>query len=463
MRRPAPPRARPPRRAEPPRPSGRRHLEEEPPTEVIDSPPPPPPRPRSRRAEPEPEPVPEDDYYDDLLEDEYYDDEYYDDEYEDEPPPRKRRRGRRVLGWVAALAVIGLLAAGAFYGAQEFLGFGYDDYEGSGEADIVVQVAEGNSTNAIGAKLQEAGVVASAKAFVEASEDDDRVRSVQPGYYVLKTKMSGASAVARLVDPAARKGVLQIRGGTQLDDIIQPDKKVTDGVYALLSKASCADLNGQSTCVPPDALRQAAGTADLTAFGVPPWAAEQAAKAEPARRIEGLVAPGVYDVKPGWNAQELLGAVLKESATRLQATGLPKAADGTGRTPYQILTIASIIEREGVKTDFGKVSRVIFNRLGKDMKLEMDSTINYVLHRPVVTTTPEDRAKAGPYNTYLNKGLPPTPISAPSEEAVEAALKPAEGEWLFFVKCEKNGLSCFAVTNDEHEQNKRDARARGAY
>jgi UPF0755 protein len=435
------------------------------------------------------EPYAEDQYHDDeFFEDEYYD-EFYEDEFEEEyddffdeeederaapeyfaderPPrrrgggkPRKKRRRRRAFGWVAALAVIGLIAGGAWYGIDAI--FGYEDFDGDGDGDVLVQVSDGDSTNAIAAKLTNAGVVASPKAFVKAAEDNTKVRSVQPGYYQLKSKMSGTSAVSRLIEPAARVGLMQLRAGTQLDDIKQPDGNATDGVFTQLMKASCTTLNGRSTCVSVDDLRKAADTADLGSLGVPSWAVADATKADKGHRVEGLVAPGLYDVMPGWNANQLLGSVLRTSATRLQAAGMPVTGAG-GQTPYQVLVIASLIEREGVQQDFDKVSRVIYNRLGRNMRLGLDSTVNYLLDKPVVTTRDEDRNRPGPYNTYLNNGLPPTPISSPSQDAIAAAEKPADGQWLFFVKCEKNGLSCFAVTDQEHQQNIRDARARGAF
>ncbi len=427
-----------------------------------------------------------DEEYDDLLDEEIVDDRYgdpddfgdYDDEdgfyderaepeyIDDERPDRRERRprrGKRFLGWIAALAVIVLLGVGAFYGAREVLGFGYDDYEGAGERDVLLEIEEGDSTRAIGDKLAELDVVASAKAFVAASEEDNRILSIQPGYYVMKTKSSGENAVNRLVQPDTRVGELQLRAGTQLDDITQPDGTVTDGVYSLLSKASCTDLNGESTCVPAEELRQVAGTADLAELGVPEWAAGDAAAAPEGRRLEGLIAPGVYHVRPGWDARTLLTEVLQKSALRLQAAGLPDVAGDSGYSPYEILVIASVIEREGVKTDFEKVSRVIYNRMDEGMRLEMDSTVNYVLDRPAVRTTPEDRARAGAYNTYQNTGLPPTPISAPSNEAITAATQPADGDWVFFVKCEENGLSCFSSTLEEHQRNVADAQARGVF
>jgi UPF0755 protein len=97
------------------------------------------------------------------------------------------------------------------------------------------------------------------------------------------------------------------------------------------------------------------------------------------------------------------------------------------------------------------------------MKLEYDSTVNYVLDRPAIRTKPEDRARAGAYNTYANVGLTPGPISAPSKEAVNAALKPAAGAWLFFVRCQKDGTSCFAETVQQHQQNVKLAQDNDAY
>jgi UPF0755 protein len=106
---------------------------------------------------------------------------------------------------------------------------------------------------------------------------------------------------------------------------------------------------------------------------------------------------------------------------------------------------------------------VIYNRLAQGIPMGDDSTINYVLDQPLIRTSDENRAKPGPYNTYLNTGLTPTPISSPSPEAIAAAQKPADGPWLFFVKCDKDGNSCFAVTQAEQDANADKARAAGAY
>ncbi|GAA4526849.1 endolytic transglycosylase MltG [Amycolatopsis samaneae] len=456
--------AEPPPRVPPEPPRRPRPVRDERPTDIIpfvpDEPEPP-----KRDSRPEPGEAPaEDEFFDEYgYDDEYdqeYEDEYEDGEYEDEEPEPKKRRGKRAFGWIAALAVLVALAGGAWYGYQAL--FGYEDFEGSGTGDVLVQVEDGDSTSAIGARLADAGVVASGRAFVKAGKDNQALAKIQHGYYVLKQRMSGASAVDQIVSPQARVGELELKPYTQFDDITQPDGKVTPGVFSLLSKASCANLNGKSTCISTDELRKTVENADLKALGVPDWAVAPASKAEHKdKRLEGLIAPGVYDVKPGSPALDIVTKLVKDSATAIAGAGLTAQHAGPGKTPYETLIIASIIEREAITSDFGKISRVIYNRLDKGMKLEMDSTINYPLDKPTLWTSDADRAKPGPYNSYLNTGLPPTPIAVSSKDAIQAALNPPPGDWLFFVKCEKNGQSCFAVTYEDHKKNKHDADARG--
>lgn len=395
--------------------------------------------------------------------DEREDSEYVDEEDEEEPDTQREGRVRRLLKWAAVLAVLVGLSAAAFFGARELLGFGYEDYEGPGEDDVILHVEEGDVTSVIAAKLAELDVVASPEAFVKAGEDDERVLGIQPGYYQLKTKMSGEAAVRALVAEDARVGHLQIRAGTKLFDVIQPDESVTPGVFTLLEQASCARLNGEDTCVSAEELRKTADSVDLTELGVPEWAAEHAQDAPKGRKLEGLIAPGVYDIRPGGDAEEVLSQVLTASATRLEAAGLPDAAEQTPYTPYEILVIASIVELEGVEADFPNVSSVIYNRVEDGMRLQMDSTVNYPSKRPLLTTTEQDRLKVTPWNTYAMAGLPQTPIGAPSPQAIEAALNPADNEYRYFVKCEKDGRSCFNEEYEDHQADQKDARARGVY
>jgi len=376
--------------------------------------------------------------------------------------PRRRRRGP--LFWVIVVVVIGLIAGGAYYGVTEVLGFGsYDDYPGDGESDVVVEVKAGQGTSAIAATLADKQVVASARAFTNAGDDDTRIKSIQPGFYELKTKMSGKAAVALITEKKSRVGQLQIKPGTQLDDITQPDKKVTPGIWTLISDAGTVTLNGKKVGPTPDDLRKVVETTEPAQLGVPAWALADVAKAEPRRRLEGLITAGVYDVLPGQSAADLLKTVIGYSASQLDGMGMPKLAESTGFRPYEVLIMGSLIQREGIINDFKKISRVIYVRLAEKIPLGFDSTINYVLDQPVLKTNGADRNTPGPYNTYKNTGLTPTPISAPSKDALAAVADPAPGDLRFFVKCQKDGTSCFAATQKEHDANVTKARADGIF
>lgn len=382
--------------------------------------------------------------------------------FHDDSTTRRRRRG--VVTWTVVVVVLAVVGVVVWFGLREIAGIGgYADYSGDGQTDVLFQVQSGQAIRDIAANLQKSGVVASAKAFTVAGEDEEDLQSVRPGYYVMRTKMSGRTAVARMLAPSSKVGELQIRPGSRMDDITQPNGATTPGILSRLAKASCAELNGMSTCVSVDTLRSAARTADLTSLGVPRWAIPDVQKADPAHRLEGLIAPDVYQVKPGDNAEKLLNTVITASAIRLQADGMPDLAKNTGFTPYQLLTIASLAESEAITSDFGKVARVTYNRLAANQKLEYDSTINYVLDRPEIRTQESDRANPGPYNTYLQNGLPPTPIASASVDALNAAANPIPGNWLYFVKCKSTGQSCFAATEQEHQQNVQQAQAEHVY
>ncbi len=375
---------------------------------------------------------------------------------------RERRRRRVVLGTVLALLVLAI--GGVLFGVRELQAWrAVPDFVGTGGAETVVQVEGGQSLTTIGATLVRRNVVASVRAFALAAEADTRARAVQPGFYQLRERMSGSAAVARLQEPAARVGHLEIRGGQQLDDVELPNGTTVPGLLTDISRASCAVVAGASTCVRPEDLRTAMGQTDLNQLAVPSWALDPMSRVEPRRRLEGLLVPGNYDVRPGSSAVELLRQVVSTSGSRLLAGGFPASAVGTGYSAYDVMVIASVIEREAIAPDFSRVSRVIYNRLAAGMPLQMDSTINYPLDRQEASTSDADRARPGAYNTYINGGLPVSPIGSPSEAAIAAALNPEPGTWRYFVKCQKDGASCFSVTREEHEAAVRDAAARGVF
>lgn len=380
-----------------------------------------------------------------------------------DPERFRRRKRRRVVTAVAALFVTLLVGVGVLYGASQIMQIGsYEDYDGDGTGDVVIEIKQGDTVSAIGRTLAEQDVVASTKAFTKAAEENRHITSIQPGYYLMRGKMSGDAAVAHILSAEAKVGRVDIRAGMRLEDQLAPNGGHTPGILTQLAEATCAGAN--PTCTTPEEMHRVAATADLAALGVPQWAIADASKAEPKRRLEGLIMPGLYDVKPGETAENVLRDVVTRSAAALEVAGLPKTAEGTRYSPYELLIIASLVQSEAITKDFPQVSRVIQNRLTPPaMHLGLDSTINYPLDKPTLLTRPEDRDRPGPYNTYQNYRLPPTPISTVSKEALQAAEKPADGKWKYFVKCYPDGTSCFAETPQQHDAYIREAQARGAF
>ncbi len=373
--------------------------------------------------------------------------------------PRRRRRGPLLLVLVVLVAAIG---AGGYLGYKKM--FGVPDFEGDGNGDVIVRIKQGDLISAMGTELARQGVVQSAKAFTTAAAlDDAKARSLQPGYYRLRLGMSGQKAVELLLDPTSRVGQLEIKGGVQLDDTRLPDGKVAPGVLSMISKATCVDINGSDTCITPEQLRATMMSTPPSQLGVPGWAVAEVGKAEPKRRLEGWLAPGRYDVRPGSSPVEVLRTLVSASAAQYESLGLLTTAEKSKYSAYQLLVIASLVEREGLTPDFNKISRVIYNRLKDRVRLGLDSTVNYPLDLQEVRTSTEDRNRPGPYNSYLNYGLPPTPIGAPGREAIQSALNPEDGPWMFFVRCHKDGTSCFATSLPEHQKNVKEALAAGAF
>jgi UPF0755 protein len=179
--------------------------------------------------------------------------------------------------------------------------------------------------------------------------------------------------------------------------------------------------------------------------------------------LEGLIGAGTYIVNPGETDRQLLTAMVARFDTEAQHAGLTAAAAAAlGQSAYEIATVASVVEKEGyIVKNMGKVSRVIYNRLANDQALQMDSTVLYSLGQDGGPVTPADLQLNTPYNTYLHKGLPPTPICTPSQTALDAALNPTPGSWRYFTLVSKDGTMAFVDTYAEQLANERLAQSRG--
>jgi UPF0755 protein len=366
---------------------------------------------------------------------------------------RKRRMGR---GFVLAMLIVVVIGA-VFLGSKLWhtMSGGGTDFSGDGVNDVVIQIHDGDSTTAIGKSLQERNVVATVAAFVGAAEGNAAISSIQPGFYKVRTEIPASNAVARLADPQNRVGKLVIPEGRQLDDIQDvKTNAVTDGILSLISQATCVNLDGDRHCVSVDDLKKSAGSAAPSALSVPDWAMNAvAALGNDHRRLEGLIAPGTWNIDPSAPPHGILATLIGASATQYAQGGLLDTAKAMNMSPYQILTVGSLVQRESKPDDFAKVARVIYNRLAENRTLEFDSTVNYPLDRIEVATTDADRGQHTLWNTYVRPGLPATPICSPGQPALAAAEQPAPGDWLYFVTVDLQGTTLFTRDYDQHLAN----------
>jgi len=338
------------------------------------------------------------------------------------------------------------------------------DFTGEGKSDIIVQVHPGDSGSVIAQTLKDNGVIANVDNFLSAAKGNAQFAAIQPGFYKLRTEISSSAAVAKLTEPGNRVGKLVIPEGRQLDDIEAVGSgKVTDGIFTLIADASCVELNGERKCLSAQDLKAAAGDGPLASLNVPEWAASGAgAMGNSHRRLEGLIAPGTWNINPSASPQQVLATLVSESNDRYLKGGLLETAQALNLSPYQVLIVASLVQKEAQPADFAKVARVIYNRLNSDYdRLEFDSTVNYPLARQEVATTDADRHAETPWNTYAMAGLPATPICSPGDEALAAAERPEPGDWLYFVTIDMDGTTLFTSDYQEHLANIEKAQSSG--
>ncbi len=370
---------------------------------------------------------------------------------------RRQHRRRIVRRFVTGLLIVNVAGAVVFgFMVWHRLTAPLTDYTGDGKRDLVIEVHQGDSTTVIAELLQAHKVVATAGAFLQAASGDGKIASIQPGFYRIRTEISAASAVQRLTDPENRVGKVVIPEGSQLDDTSYIGTgKVIPGILSLISRATCVDLNHDKHCVQVADLRAAAGTASPEALSVPGWASQRVfAMGNDHRRIEGLIAPGTWNVDPSASAQKILATLVRFGTQSYERSGLQATAAALQMSPYDVLVVASLVQRESRSEDFAKVARVIYNRLRDDRPvLEFDSTVNYSLDRREVATTDADRARKTPWNTYVLQGLPATPICSPDGQAVSAAERPQPGDWLYFVTIDSEGTTLFTDNYQQHLTN----------
>lgn len=367
-------------------------------------------------------------------------------------PRGHRRKAKRRTGLVLTLVLV--LAAGLLVGGWIVYGKLTDtapDYEGEGTGEVLVTVESGANLSDIGDVLFENDVVKSAGAFVNATLDNPKATSIGAGTYKLRKQMSGKAALDLMLSPESRV----------VDGFTVKEGWQTFRIYKELSA---------KYDIPVEDFEDAAK--DTEDLGIDPSWYTRADDKKAAKGLEGFLYPATYELDKGMEPKDMLKQMVAKFMDVADTDGLRDLAEEKNVAPYEALIIASIIQGEGIEKDFGKISRVIWNRLDPELWdppfLNMDSTTNYWRElngekRKDNLTDEENHDPDNPYQTYGNLGLPPGPIGNPGKAALDAAFAPEDGRWLYFVKIDKEGNSAFAVTAEEHQVNVDKAIENGAY
>jgi UPF0755 protein len=352
---------------------------------------------------------------------------------------RAEKSRRRGPGCLIGLVILAVLFGGLYFGVTKGVDFvkdqieGTPDYPGPGTGEVVFEVQKGDSSATIARNLKDKDIVKSVEAFVNAANANPESKSIQVGSYQMQLQMKAEDALELLIDPANAVGdAITIPEGLRVVDIV-----------ALLAKKTDFSKNDFEKAL-----------AQPAKLGLPDYAEGNA---------EGYLFPATYEFGPDQQPVDMLKAMVVRWEQAAADVDLEAKAAELGYTPHEMMTIAAMLEAEGRGDYTPKIARVIYNRLEIEPNpsagfLQIDATVNYALGRPGIarlTTEEIDSVADSPYNTYTQKGLPPGPIEAPGQAAMEAALNPADGPWFYYVTVNlATGETKFATTPEEFQQYK---------
>ena len=306
--------------------------------------------------------------------------------------------------------------------------------------EVAFSVESGQSLTRVANNLESAGLIRNRTVFKYYCDFAGMGQKIQSGNYRLNKAMTMQEIADQLTrgdgNPLVRN--ITLIPGWTIEEFA--DRLVQDGV--LQSKDEFLQL-----CRTGEAFRDYYYIADVLAT-----------KNVSQRKyvLEGYLSPNTYEVYTDASAEDILRKLLSQTERAFPADAQEQAAE-MGYTMDQIITLASLIEKEAKSSDFAKVSAVFHNRLKQGMKLQSDVTIHYITGVRKMALTDSDLAISSPYNTYQNTGLPLGPVCNPSAEAISAALYPdaayvAENYLYFCAKDPESGELYFSRTLKEHEQ-----------
>lgn len=348
--------------------------------------------------------------------------------------PEKKRR------WITRLVVVGgfvvFMIVIAFLANKGWNWFNEKSTQTTttqaSKVTVEVVVNPGMSASDIGKLLQDKGIIGSSASFLDLVKSRGSENSLRPGTYQFYEGENTLDVVDMLErgagTPSFKVTIPEGLAASQIGDRLTKDGSMDGAQYV--------DLAGKPS-----------------KFVLP----EIGGKKAQVTTLEGLLFPSTYYLLKGDGPTELIGAQL--AAFTAKTASLPwNNAAALGVTPYQIVIVASLIEKEAsVAEERAKIAAVIYNRLKKGMTLGIDATVRYAVGKWTAPLTSADLEVDSPYNTRVNKGLPPTPIANPGIAALTAALQPAKVDYLYYVLSDTQGHHFFTASYDEFLKAKQNA------
>ncbi|MBI2849337.1 MAG: endolytic transglycosylase MltG [Chloroflexi bacterium] len=351
-------------------------------------------------------------------------------------------RGVLVAAFLLVLLFLTVFSAGIVLmgsQAEEVLQIVIDQLDGPAGNDTTSRlftVKEGDSAAVVAQKLQTEGLVKNATLFRVLVGYYGVENGLVAGDYELWPKMTMTEILAKLHGGQVSTIRLTVPEGWRVEEIAAAVEK-----KAIFRRGEFMD-----------AFRQASANSDFG--GMRP----------PQATLEGYLFPDTYKIRPSYEAMDLIAMMVRNFDVRFDETMRQEAAK-RGLTIHQVVTLASIVEREAaLPQERPIIASVFLNRLKKKMKLEADPTVQYALvkdHQSIAgdgywkkNLEISDLEVSSPFNTYRNEGLPPGPISNPGLASLQAVLDPEETDYLYFV-AKGDGSHVFAKTAEEHVQNVR--------
>ncbi|WP_337589391.1 endolytic transglycosylase MltG [Paenibacillus contaminans] len=347
-------------------------------------------------------------------------------------PKRKSKLKTALIVILIILTLFALAGAGGYY-------YVWSQLQPVTRADqpIRISIPPGTGTNEIAATLEEKGMIKNSTLFVYYLRYKKQGSRFQAGEYDMKPGLTLDEIIGKLN-----------QGETVKEEVIRftiPEGFTVQQIAERLGEQGIVDVAGF--------VAMTNERRDLPDS----WTSDIPDKPEIKHRLEGYLFPETYEMKKTSTPEDILNRLVSEWDRKLAELPADWKAklEERGLTFHQLLTIASLVEREVVvEEERAVVAGVIYNRIAKKMPLQIDATVQYVLDKPKERLLEKDLLVESPYNTYKINGLPPGPIASPSLSSIKASLYPEKTNYLFYVT-KKDGTQghLFAETFEEHKKN----------